>query len=136
MEFDFEIFAAGGRQSGFSSPDNLAFDSNGDLWVVTDISSGGQNKGVHKSFMNNGLFVIPTSGPDQGVALQFASGPVESELTGPFFTPDEQTLFLSVQHPGENTEDLSKPTSTWPHRSGENMALICAVVAISGFKLE
>ncbi|VTR18575.1 Predicted phosphatase [Actinobacillus pleuropneumoniae] len=135
MEFDFEIFAAGGRQSGFSSPDNLAFDSNGDLWVVTDISSSSQNKGVHKSFMNNGLFVIPTSGPEQGVALQFASGPVESELTGPFFTPDEQTLFLSVQHPGENTEDLSKPTSTWPHRSGEKMAR-CAVVAISGFKLE
>ncbi|MDP4097800.1 DUF839 domain-containing protein [Paenibacillus sp. P96] len=135
MEFDFEIFAAGGRQSGFSSPDNLAFTSNGDLWVVTDISSSSQNKGVHKSFMNNGLFVIPTSGPDKGVALQFASGPVECELTGPFFSPDEQTLFLSVQHPGENTEDLSKPTSTWPHRPGENMAR-CGVVAISGFNLE
>lgn len=135
LEFDFEIFAAGGRQSGFSSPDNLAFDSNGDLWVVTDISSSSQNKGVHKSFMNNGMFVIPTSGPEKGVALQFASGPVESELTGPFFSPDEQTLFLSVQHPGENTEDLSRPTSTWPHRKGEKMAR-CAVVAISGFKLD
>ncbi|MBD2870199.1 PhoX family protein [Paenibacillus arenilitoris] len=134
LAFDFEIFAAGGRQSGFSSPDNLAFDSNGNLWVVTDISSSSQNKGVHKSFMNNGLFVIPTSGPDKAVALQFASGPVESELTGPFFTPDEQTLFLSVQHPGENTTDMNKPTSTWPHRPGEKMAR-CAVVAISGFKL-
>ncbi len=134
LEFDFEIFAAGGRQSGFSSPDNLAFDSNGNLWVVTDISSSSQNKGVHKSFMNNGLFVIPTSGPDQGKALQFASGPVECELTGPFFSPDEQTLFLSVQHPGENTKDLKSPTSTWPHRPGEQIAR-CAVVAISGFKL-
>ncbi|WP_156285375.1 PhoX family phosphatase [Paenibacillus sp. NEAU-GSW1] len=134
LEFDFEIFAAGGRQSGFSSPDNLAFDSNGHLWVVTDISSSSQNKGVHKSFMNNGLFVIPTSGPDQGKALQFASGPVECELTGPFFTPDEQTLFLSVQHPGENTKDLNNPTSTWPHRQGDKMAR-CAVVAVSGFKL-
>lgn len=134
LEFDFEIFAAGGRQSGFSSPDNLAFDSNGHLWVVTDISSSSQNKGVHKAFMNNGLFVIPTNGPDQGKALQFASGPVESELTGPFFTPDEQTLFLSIQHPGENTTDLNNPTSTWPHRAGEKMAR-CGVVAISGFKL-
>ncbi|OMF37124.1 hypothetical protein BK133_07325 [Paenibacillus sp. FSL H8-0548] len=134
LEFDFEIFAAGGRQSGFSSPDNLAFDSNGDLWVVTDISSSSQNKGVHKPFMNNGLFVIPTSGPDKANALQFASAPVESELTGPYFTPDEQTLFLSVQHPGENTTDLSKPTSRWPHRTGDSKAR-CAVVAISGFKL-
>ena len=134
LEFDFEIFAAGGRQSGFSSPDNLAFDSNGNLWVVTDISSGSQNKGVHKSFMNNGLFVIPTVGPAKGEAIQFASGPVESELTGPFFTPDEKTLFLSVQHPGEETKDLNNPTSRWPHRPGDTGAR-AGVVAISGFKL-
>lgn len=56
LEFDFEIFAAGGRQSGFSSPDNLAFDSNGNLWVVTDISSSSHNKGVFTSFMNNVSF--------------------------------------------------------------------------------
>lgn len=132
--FDFEIFAAGGRQSGFSSPDNLAFDANGDLWVVTDISSSSLNKGIYSSFMNNGLFVIPTSGPSKGHALQFASGPNDCELTGPFFTPDEKTLFLSVQHPGENTTDLSNPTSLWPHRKGDGKAR-CSVVAISGFKL-
>ncbi len=132
--FDFEIFAAGGRQSGFSSPDNLSFDANGNLWVVTDMSSSSMNKGVYNSFMNNGLFVIPTSGPSQGHALQFASGPNDCELTGPFFTPDEKTLFLSIQHPGENTTDLSKPTSLWPHRPGDKKAR-CGVVAISGFKL-
>ncbi len=133
-EFDFEIFAAGGRQSGFSSPDNLAFDSNGSLWVVTDISSGSLNKGVYTHFKNNGLFVIPTSGPSKGDALQFASGPRECEMTGPFFTPDESTLFLSIQHPGENTTDASKPTSMWPHRPGDKIPRE-AVVAIRGFKL-
>ncbi len=133
-EFDFEIFAAGGRQSGFSSPDNLIFDSNAQLWVVTDISTSSHNKGVYKSFMNNGLFVIPTTGGNKGVAMQFASAPIDSELTGPFFTPNEDTLFISVQHPGENTTDLSKPTSTWPHRKGDKIAR-CGVVAISGFKL-
>ncbi|SDC45930.1 hypothetical protein SAMN02799630_00272 [Paenibacillus sp. UNCCL117] len=134
-EFDFEIFAAGGRQSGFSSPDNLAFDSNGNLWVVTDISSSSISKGVYASFANNGLFVIPTQGPSKGKALQFASGPKDCELTGPYFTPDEQTLFLSIQHPGENTTDLEKPTSLWPHRKGDKKAR-GAVVAISGFKLK
>ena len=134
LGFDFEIFAAGGRQSGFSSPDNLAFDSNGNLWVVTDISTSSHNKGVYKSFMNNGVFVIPTSGPSMGVAMQFASAPRDSEMTGPYFTPDERTLFMSVQHPGEMTTDLSKPTSTWPHRPGDTKAR-CGVVAISGFKL-
>ncbi|WP_309121329.1 alkaline phosphatase PhoX [Paenibacillus sp.] len=133
MEFDFEIFAAGGRQSGFSAPDNITFDSNGDLWTVTDMSSGSMNKGVFTAFGNNGVFVIPSSGPAKGEALQFASAPKDAELTGPWFTPDERTLFLAVQHPGENTEDAAKPTSMWPHRKGDDQPRP-AVVAISGFK--
>jgi secreted PhoX family phosphatase len=132
MDFDFEIFAAGGRQSGFSAPDNLTFDSNGNLWTVTDISSSSMNKGVHTSFGNNGMFIIPVTGPDKGVALQFASAPMDAELTGPWFTPDESTLFLAVQHPGENTTDAAKPTSMWPHRAGDTMPRP-AVVAITGF---
>ena len=132
-EFDFEIFAAGGRQSGFSAPDNLTFDSNANLWVVTDISSSSLNKGVFTHFQNNGLFVIPTVGPNAGEAIQFASAPIEAELTGPWFTPDEKTLFLAIQHPGEETSDLSKPTSMWPHRTGDTMPRP-SVVAITGFK--
>ncbi len=132
MEFDFEIFAAGGRQSGFSAPDNLTFDSNGNLWTVTDMSSSSMNKGVFTPFANNGMFVIPITGSSKGDALQFASAPNDAELTGPWFTPDESTLFLAVQHPGENTTDISKPTSMWPHRSGDTMPRP-AVVAITGF---
>ena len=101
---------------------------------MTDISSGSLNKGVYTSFKNNGLFVIPTVGPSKGEALQFASGPHECEMTGPFFSPDERTLFLSIQHPGENTTDVSKPTSMWPHRKGDKIPRE-AVVAIRGFKL-
>ncbi|MFD2169138.1 PhoX family protein [Tumebacillus lipolyticus] len=134
LEFDFEIFAAGGRQSGFSAPDNLSFDSNGNLWTVTDISGSSINKGVHAHFGNNGLYVIPTIGPNAGEAMQFASAPLDAELTGPFFTPDETTLFLSVQHPGEQTKDIKAPTSMWPHRPGDSMPRP-AVVAITGFKL-
>ncbi|MCF6136482.1 PhoX family protein [Pseudalkalibacillus berkeleyi] len=132
LEFQFSIFAAGGIQSGFSAPDNLTFDQYGTLWTVTDISSSKQNKKVWKPFKNNGMFAIPTSGPQEGEAFQFASAPIEAELTGPSFTPNERSLFLSVQHPGEETEDLSKPTSMWPHRPGDKMPRP-AVVAIRGF---
>ncbi len=134
LEFDFEIFAAGGRQSGFSAPDNLTFDSNQNLWMVTDISSSSTGKGIWKHFGNNGMFVIPTYGEHAGEAFQFASSPVEAEMTGPWFTPDESTLFLSVQHPGEETENLSKPTSMWPHRPGDTIPRP-GVVAITGFKI-
>ncbi|WP_100330288.1 PhoX family protein [Bacillus xiapuensis] len=133
LTFDFEIFACGGRQSGFSAPDNLTFDSAGNLWTVTDISSSSMNKGVFSTFKNNGVFVIPTLGDKQGEAFQFASAPTDAELTGPYFTDDETALFLSVQHPGENTEDIKNPTSMWPHRKGDNQPRP-AVVAISGFK--
>jgi len=138
LTFDFEIFAAGGKQSGFSAPDNLTFDSNANLWTVTDISSGSLNKGIHKHFKNNGLFVIPTVAyknvreEEVGVAYQFASGPVESEMTGPCFTLDETTLFLAVQHPGEGTEDAKNPTSMWPHRKGDTIPRP-GVIAITGF---
>lgn len=138
LTFDFEIFAAGGKQSGFSAPDNLTFDSNANLWTVTDISSSSLNKGIHKHFKNNGLFVIPTVAyknvkeDEVGVAYQFASGPIEAEMTGPCFTPDETTLFLSVQHPGEGTEDAKNPTGMWPHRKGDTMPRP-AVIAITGF---
>ncbi|KAA9031222.1 PhoX family protein [Niallia endozanthoxylica] len=138
LTFDFEIFAAGGKQSGFSAPDNLTFDSNANLWTVTDISSSSLNKGIHKHFKNNGLFVIPTVAyknvreEEVGEAYQFASGPIESEMTGPCFTPDETTLFLAVQHPGEGSKDAKNPTSMWPHRKGDTMPRP-GVIAITGF---
>ena len=115
--------AAAGEQ-GFSSCDNLVFDKEGDLWVVTDISSGSLNKSADYLYhANNGMFFVPTSGPNAGIAFRFGNMPVESEGTGPYFTPDEGTLFLNVQHPGEVTSDPAQTiafgdvpnyTSWWP----------------------
>ena len=133
-EFNYEVFAAGGPNTGFSSPDNLAFDLFNYLWMVTDISSSSQNKGIYKPFKNNGMFVIPEVNDDSilGEPLaQFASGPVESEMTGPAFTPDARTLFLAVQHPGEESESVENPSSTWPH-DGDGIPKP-SVVAITGF---
>jgi secreted PhoX family phosphatase len=130
MEFLFEVYSAGGPQTGFASPDNLAFDKAGNLWIVTDMSSSSLNEGIYKTFKNNGAFFMPrgTAGPG-GDVFQFASGPIEAELTGPFFTPDEKTLFLAIQHPGEETEEPNDPTSTWPNGEGPKSSL----VAITGF---
>ncbi|MGB3680865.1 MAG: PhoX family phosphatase [Rubrobacteraceae bacterium] len=128
-EFSFEVFAAGGPNTGFSSPDNLAFDNSGNLWVVTDISSSKHNQGIYTTFKNNGIFVMPAVEEQaRGDAFQFASGPVESEMTGPFFTPDGKTLFLAVQHPGEESESVDEPTSTWPGGDKPKPA----VIAITG----
>ncbi len=130
--FRFEIFFAGGPQSGLACPDNLAFDRSGNLWVVCDISSSSAGRGIYEPFGNNGMFVVPTSGPEAGDAFQFASGPKESELTGPWFTEDEQTLFLSVQHPGEESAGMDQLSSHWP--DGGKSVPRPGIVAITGFR--
>ena len=132
LEFEWEVFATGGVASGFSCPDNLTFDSKGNLWVMCDISTAKLNKEKYQTFKNNSLFMIPTSGEDKGKAFQFASGPMDCEMCGGNFTPDESTLFLSIQHPGENTVSAENPTSRWPDFGNDQPRP--AVVAITGFK--
>jgi uncharacterized protein len=130
--FQYEIFLAGGPRSGLACPDNLAFDPKANLWVVCDISSKVIGKGAYKPFGNNGLYVVPTSGDSMGDAFQFASGPKDCELTGPWFTEDASTLFLAVQHPGEESKSVTDPTSNWP--DGKGHVPRPSVVAVSGFK--
>jgi secreted PhoX family phosphatase len=131
-DFEWSVFATGGPQSGFSSPDNLVFDGAGNLWMVTDISSSRVNKGIYKFQGNNGLFYFRTTGADAGIAYQFASGPVECELTGLQWTPDGGTLFVSVQHPGEESKSVAELTSRWPN--GGSDVPRPAVVAVTGFR--
>ena len=46
-----------------------------------------------------GLFVLIRRGIQAGEIIQVASAPVDAEFTGPCFSGDGKTLFLSVQHP-------------------------------------
>lgn len=122
MTFKWSNFAVGGEPTegglGFANPDNLEFDKNGHLWVVTDMSSDRLNKAVPEGrkdkegknisqsslralYGNNSMWFMPTSGSNAGKAFLFGYGPMDCEVTGPLFTRDQQTLFAAVQHPGE-----------------------------------
>ncbi|MEX2211583.1 MAG: alkaline phosphatase PhoX, partial [Gaiellaceae bacterium] len=106
----------GGQEKGFASPDNLAFSSSRELWIVTDISSSSLNR-AGRGFewhMNNAMFYVPLRGPNAMTAFRFANGPVEAELTGPAFNMAEQTLFLAVQHPGEETPNRTGASPSDP----------------------
>jgi secreted PhoX family phosphatase len=134
MDFESSTFLAGGEATGFACPDNLAFDPAGNLWFTCDVSGNKINKPPFKSFGNNGLYIVPQEGRYAGKAVQVVSAPMDAELSGPFFAPDGKTLFLSVQHPGEESKTLENPTSHWPH-GGSNMPRP-SVVAITGPVLE
>lgn len=129
-KFRWEVFAVGGRQSGFSSPDNLVFDPYGNLWMVTDSGTGEDT--IYDFLGNNSMFFFPTEGPNKGKAYRFCTGPVEAEMTGPVWSPDGKTLFLAIQHPGEDTQSLDNPTSTFAALPGSRIPRP-TLVAISGF---
>ena len=112
--FRWDIFAIGGEPAagcaGFANPDNFEIDSQGNIWLLTDISTSKSNRELASRtennlisgvFGNNSAWFIPAHGINAGTAYPFAIGPMETEMTGPFFTRDQETLFLSVQHPGE-----------------------------------
>jgi len=128
LAFQFETFLVGGSESSLSCPDNITFDPKGGFWASCDISSGSISKKPYAEFENNGFFYIPLSGKGMGHAYQFASAPIGAELTGPRFTPEGDTLFLSVQHPGEGSP-VDKLSSHWP--DGKQSIPLSAVVSIA-----
>lgn len=89
----------------FANPDNIAFDPKGRLWIATD---GFPDFGVH-----DGVWATDTEGAGRAVTKHFLGCPTGAELCGPVFTPDGTTLFVSVQHPGEDA-NFDAPSTRWP----------------------
>jgi hypothetical protein len=95
-------------ESGWlACPDNVAFDPQGRIWISTD---GFTDFGVH-----DGVWAADTDGAGRAITKHFVGCPRGAEMCGPVFTPDGQTLFVSVQHPGEEDEsNFDNPTTRWP----------------------
>ncbi len=103
----------------FGSPDNCAIDADGRLWVSTD-----QGSGWGKTGKSDGLYAVETKGDLRGSSKLFFRCPVGGELCGPYFTGDQKTLFLAVQHPGtdgtkafkgfERASTFEDPATRWP----------------------
>jgi secreted PhoX family phosphatase len=48
--------------------------------------------------------------------------PPRAEVTGITETSDGRTLFVNIQHPGENTKPGAAPESIWPGNKGYGRA--------------
>jgi len=104
------------RNGWFGMPDNLAIDHQGRLWIATD---GNSQK---KTGRADGIWAVETEGPLRGTSRHFYRVPEGAEMCGPFFTPDDETLFVAVQHPGEADETdptappatFENPATRWP----------------------
>ena len=103
------------RNGWFGMPDNVAVDSDGRLWVATDGNS------PKKTGRADGLWGVETEGEARGTSKHFYRVPMGAEMCGPEFTPNVETLFLAIQHPGEAEDDPSatpatfeNPATRWP----------------------
>ncbi|MDV3123420.1 PhoX family phosphatase [Mycobacterium sp. 21AC1] len=106
------------KVSPISCPDNLAFDSHGNLWISTDGNA---------LQANDGLFAVALDGPNRGETKQFLTVPVGAETCGPVVT--DELVTVCVQHPGEGDDhSLENPLSHWP--DGGDKPARPAVVAV------
>ncbi|PNG33941.1 MULTISPECIES: PhoX family protein [Pseudomonas] len=113
MSFSWDLFVVAGNpavhagqpkggssnitpENMFNSPDGLGFDQAGRLWILTD--GDYSNSGDFAGMGNNQMLCAD---PDSGEIRRFMVGPVGCEVTGIAFAPDQKTLFVGIQHPGE-----------------------------------
>ncbi|QIL86735.1 PhoX family phosphatase (plasmid) [Vibrio sp. HDW18] len=101
-------------QNMFNSPDGIGFDAAGRLWIQTDGNYSNQG-----DFAGQGNNQMLCGDPITGEVKRFLTGPIASEITGLTFTPDYKTMFVGVQHPGEEAAPshfpyggTTKPRST------------------------
>lgn len=115
-KFRWEMFALGGEEAGFGSPDGLWFDPRGVLWIQTDVSTSVLNQGPYAKLGNNQMLAADVT---NGEIRRFLTGPKGCEITGATMAPDGRTMFINVQHPGEPASERSDPgrvraISNWP----------------------
>lgn len=93
----------------FSSPDGLAFDGAGRLWIQTD----SDETAAHTS--NTGCNQLLCADPTTREVRRFLVGPWGAEMTGITWTPGYRSMWVNVQHPGISypaSDGESRPRST------------------------
>jgi len=133
-EFRWELFLLAGEQPGaqdrqgravpahltgsihgdiFSSPDGLAFDAAGRLWIQTDY--GDAEPAMQAMGCNQLLCADPLSRE----VRRFLVGPRGCEITGITWSPDYRAMWINVQHPA-----LSYPASDGQTRARSTTVLV------------
>jgi uncharacterized protein len=105
------------KDGWFGMPDNCAIDSDGRLWIATD---GNSDRETGRA---DGLWALETEGEGRATSKLFFRCPAGAELCGPEFTPDGETLFVAIQHPGDDgpkwkafgrPSSFEDPSTRWP----------------------
>ncbi|WP_394673351.1 PhoX family protein [Limnobacter sp.] len=120
------------EENVLSSPDGLWFsEKTGVLYIQTDDGAFtdttncmlvaavpgevGDGETVTVDNTKAGGGTVSTRIGTVGTLRRLVVGPRDCEITGLTESPDGKALFINIQHPGEDTDDLNAPTSSWPY---------------------
>lgn len=101
----------------FNSPDGMAFDTQGMLWIQTD--GDDDNEGEFEGMGNNQMLVGDTQ---SGEIARFLTAPNGAEVTGLCWSADRKTMFVGIQHPG----------GAWPDGAGKPRSSVISVWRTDG----
>ena len=128
FSWDLFVLAGQGAASGdgstvaeedaFGSPDGLWVDRDSRVWIQTD---GTQPLGANDQMLAANPFVRTATGAPE--LKRFLTGVRGCEVTGVIDTPDQRTMFVNLQHPGDGVA-----TSTWPGLDGFTVPRSATVV--------
>jgi secreted PhoX family phosphatase len=94
----------------FGAPDGLWFDQFGRMWIQTDQVGDGSG-----DFQKIGSNTMLCADPNTKEIRRFLTSPNRCEVTGVHMTPDGKTLFVGIQHPGEDSTAADPDQfSNWP----------------------
>jgi hypothetical protein len=109
----------------YGAPDGLWFDQYGRLWIQTD-----QIGDASGDWVNIGGNVMMCADPATGLTKRFLTGPPKCEVTGVDMTPDGKTMFVGIQHPGEDATPADPDRfSAWPDNGLNGPTTLTAVYA-------
>lgn len=117
-DYKGNIKATPDASADLGAPDGLWFDPFGRLWVQTD-----QLGNASGDWVNIGANSLSCADPVSKQFRRFLTGPNKCEVTGITMTPDGRTLFVGIQHPGEDalaanpTQFSNWPASQWATRA-------------------
>ena len=127
--WDLFLVAGAGRDTGdgstvqaddaFGPPDGLWADPDGRVWIQTD--------GTQPEKANDQMLAAdPRTLDDKGVpeVRRFLTGVRGAEVTGVITTPDQRTMFVNLQHPGDGGENV------WPQEDSITVPRSATVVIV------
>jgi len=120
--FEWDLFVQAGDSSDanpdlqgningddYGSPDGLWFDRDGRLWIQTD--QAGTATGAYANIGGNVMLCADVA---SGETRRFLTAPPNAEVTGVTSTPDGKSMFVGIQHPGEDWTAGFTENSSWP----------------------